>query len=241
MFQGGYATNIIPSAQLTTSPATETLHQTATPSLTTPYLTGETVAPVAAVLGGVCPLIAAIDGGRLAEEKGCLAGARTGDRSIVAGINGNAPGRQESTGDTESTGLVQRPSLHHGEMTDNATLYQLEHTAVLTAAEFDLPRAATIDTRVSPEAVYASPTTNSIQRDSSGTVVQCKERRHSARVKQQLSLESRHCAASKQRQLKFFQTVNHAEVIWNPNSKPKGGQLNVRSIIRSIKCQKSVT
>lgn len=38
----------------------------------------------------------------------------------------------------------------------------------------------------------------------------------------------------KQQQTKLFQTVNHASVLWNPNTKPKGifgGHLNIRSII----------
>ena len=38
----------------------------------------------------------------------------------------------------------------------------------------------------------------------------------------------------KQQQMKLFQTVNHASVLWDAKSKPKGifgGHLNIRSII----------
>lgn len=38
----------------------------------------------------------------------------------------------------------------------------------------------------------------------------------------------------KQRELEFFQTINHAQVIWNYQSKPKGilgGHINIRSIL----------
>ena len=41
-------------------------------------------------------------------------------------------------------------------------------------------------------------------------------------------------AEGKQRQFRFFQTVNHAKVIWDSKTKPKGivgGHLNIRSII----------
>lgn len=41
-------------------------------------------------------------------------------------------------------------------------------------------------------------------------------------------------AARKQKQLKYFQTVNHAKVIWDSKSKPKGifgGHLNIRSVL----------
>ena len=51
------------------------------------------------------------------------------------------------------------------------------------------------------------------------------------------TLDSRLHASTKQRQLKFFQTVNHAQVIWNPHSKPKGllgGHLNIRSLLPKI-------
>lgn len=39
---------------------------------------------------------------------------------------------------------------------------------------------------------------------------------------------------SKQRQMKLFQTVNHASVLWNPLTKPKGifgGHINIRSVM----------
>ena len=41
-------------------------------------------------------------------------------------------------------------------------------------------------------------------------------------------------AEGKQRQFRFFQTVNHAKVIWDSKTKPKGivgGHLNIQSII----------
>ena len=41
-------------------------------------------------------------------------------------------------------------------------------------------------------------------------------------------------SARKQREFRFFQTVNHARVIWEPTSKPKGilgGHLNIQSIL----------
>lgn len=41
-------------------------------------------------------------------------------------------------------------------------------------------------------------------------------------------------AVSKQRQMKLFQTVNHASVLWNPLTKPKGifgGHINIRSVM----------
>lgn len=41
-------------------------------------------------------------------------------------------------------------------------------------------------------------------------------------------------AAQKQKQYLFFETVNHARVLWEPTCKPKGilgGQLNIRSLI----------
>lgn len=39
---------------------------------------------------------------------------------------------------------------------------------------------------------------------------------------------------SKQSQMKLFQTVNHASVLWNPLTKPKGifgGHINIRSVM----------
>lgn len=44
-------------------------------------------------------------------------------------------------------------------------------------------------------------------------------------------------AALKQKELKIFQTVNHAQIIWNPQTKPKGilgGHINIRSILPKI-------
>lgn len=41
-------------------------------------------------------------------------------------------------------------------------------------------------------------------------------------------------ALIKQQRTKLFQTVNHANVLWNPKSKPKGifgGHLNIRSVV----------
>ena len=44
-------------------------------------------------------------------------------------------------------------------------------------------------------------------------------------------------AVQKQRQLRLFQTVNHAKIIWNSECKPKGilgGHINIRSILPKI-------
>uniref|UniRef100_A0A3B3CCL8 Reverse transcriptase domain-containing protein n=1 Tax=Oryzias melastigma TaxID=30732 RepID=A0A3B3CCL8_ORYME len=41
-------------------------------------------------------------------------------------------------------------------------------------------------------------------------------------------------AASKQKKIKLFQTVNHAKILWEPKAKPKGilgGHLNIRSVV----------
>lgn len=56
---------------------------------------------------------------------------------------------------------------------------------------------------------------------------ECKQRR------QLIWSKNPNRAALKQKELKIFQTVNHAQIIWNPQTKPKGilgGHINIRSI-----------
>lgn len=106
--------------------------------------------------------------------------------------------------------------------------------AASAAVVFEQPRTAGIDTGVSSVACiypYSIPATDNHHYDDlCGTVEKCQQGRNPARVKGPLLNR----ATVKQRQLKFFQTVNHAKVIRNSETKPKGilgGHTNIRSIL----------
>ena len=65
------------------------------------------------------------------------------------------------------------------------------------------------------------------------TADECQQRRCHVSAKSHLANR----ATLNQRQSRLFQTVNHAQIIWNPDTKPRGilgGHINIRSILPKI-------
>ena len=125
-----------------------------------------------------------------------------------------------STLDTAEAMQVQHVPTGEKESTDQLRLKPppdpRQHTRDSTphAADFSLPTVS------EPSCSYQHTTTGRKYAVKHAISESCK---HSGR------------AEGKQRQFRFFQTVNHAKVIWDSKTKPKGivgGHLNIQNKIR---------
>ncbi len=156
---------------------------------------------------------------------------------LVVG-NGD-PGEQISTGALrEAIGFLQRPQSYPPASEGNTEPYHPEFATASAEVVFEQLGTADTDTVVSsvvrtdPHNILPAMDYNPHD-EPTVTADECQQRR--CHVSAKCHLVNR--ATMKQRQSKLFQTVNHAQIIWNSDTKPKGilgGHINIRSILSKI-------
>ena len=183
---------------------------------------------------------------RFAGEDICRRGSVveewTGEQASLAAVAGNGEtGDQRSTGALgEAMGFLQRPQTYPSVSEGNTEPYNPERVAA--SDEVTLEQLGTAGTDYAASSVASTDPHNihilpamdyHPHGDPTATADECQQRRCHVSAKSHLANR----ATLKQRQSRLFQTVNHAQIIWNTDTKPNGilgGNINVRSILPKI-------